>query len=150
MGLFQWFSDSWFILLQSCGIIGGLTFTVVTLRDDIKARRVSNLIAITQHHREIWAQLYARPELSRVLDAAVDLDSHPITEEEKLFVGLLILHLNSSYQAMKSGTLIKPEGVRRDMQLFFALPIPHAIWVEVRLMQDEGFVEFVETALSEL
>jgi hypothetical protein len=123
-----WLSQNWFALLQSAGIIGSLLFTGITLRDDVRSRRVGNLIAITGQHREIWGYLYSRPELTRVLDATTDLKRVPISEEEELFVTLLILHLNSSYQAMKSGMLVKPEGLHRDIRTFFSLPIPRLVW----------------------
>jgi hypothetical protein len=145
MDFFHWAADSWFVLLQSGSIVAGLVFTAVALRDDTRARRVGNLIAITQHHREIWTHLYSRPNLSRVLDSNVDLEKNPVTDEEELFVNLLILHLNSSYQAMKYGNFIKPEGLHQDIRLFFSLPIPSAVWEATKIFQDKDFVEFVET-----
>ena len=145
MVFLQWLSQNWFTLLQSAGIIGSLLFTGITLRDDLRSRRIENLIAITEGHREIWAYLYSRPELSRVLDTTVDLRRVPVTDEEELFVNLLILHLSSAYQAMKSGMFVKPEGLRRDIESFFALPIPRLVWSKAKIFQDEEFVSFMET-----
>lgn len=144
MGFLQWISNNWFVLLQSAGISGGLLLTTVSLRDDVKARRVTNLIYMTQHHREIWSQLYTRPELSRVLDPSVNVKLNPVTKEEELFISLLILHLNSSFQAMKVDVLVKPEGLRRDVHMFFSLPVPKAVWETAKTFQDEDFVRFVE------
>lgn len=145
MALLQWLEQNWFSVFESAGIIGGLLFTAVTLHADAQARRIGNLIALTQHHQDIWTHLYTRPDLARVLDKTVNLQSAPITDEEELFINLLILHLNSAYQAMQTGMYLKPEGLRRDIQIFFSLPIPQAVWDATKLFQDEAFVRFVET-----
>lgn len=145
MGFLQWLEQNWFSLFESAGIIGGLLFTAVTLRTDARARRIGNLIAITQHHREIWTHLYTRSELARVLDNAVNLKSAPATNEEELFVNLLILHLNSAYHAMQNGMFVKPEGLQRDIQMLFALPIPRSVWEQAKSFQDADFVNYVES-----
>jgi hypothetical protein len=148
MEVFVWFQDNSFDLLQCVGIIGGLLFTAASFRANGKARRVANLIAITHHHREIWTQLYKQPELSRVVKPTVDLRREPVTEGEELFVDLLILHLSSSYHAMREGVFVKPQGLRKDIRWFFALPIPRAVWRKSRVLQDEDFVKFIESNLD--
>ena len=148
MGLLQWVAQNWFALFESAGITGGLLFTAVTLRADAQARRIGNLIAITQHHEEIWTHLFTHPELARVLDKAVNLKSAPVTNEEELFVNLLIMHLNSAYHAMQTGMFMKPEGLQRDIQMFFSLPIPFSVWEQSKAFQDADFVKFVEANLS--
>ena len=145
MGLIQWLEQNWFSSIQITGILGGLLFAAVNFRTDAQARRVSNLIAITQHQREIWTHLYTRPELARVLAKAVNLKSAPVTDAEELFVNFLILHLNTAYHAMQTGMFMKPEGLQRDIQMFFSLPIPQAVWETTKPFQDEDFVRFVET-----
>ena len=145
MGLIQWLEQNWFSSIQITGILGGLLFTAVNFRTDAQARRVSNLIALTQHQREIWTHLYTRPELARVLAKAVNLKSEPVTDAEELFVNFLILHLNTAYHAMQTGMFMKPEGLQRDIQMFFSLPIPQAVWETTKTFQDEDFVRFVET-----
>ena len=144
MGILHWVSDNWFTLLQSVGIIGGLLFTGVSLRLDAKTRRIGNLIRVTDAHRQIWSELYRRPELARVSDATVDLVRKPITPTEELFIGLLILHLNSSYHAMKDGVFIAPAGLRKDIQRFFARPMAKIVWEKMKPFQDNDFVRFVE------
>jgi hypothetical protein len=52
----------------------------------------------------------------------------------------------SVYHAIRDGTLIKPEGLRKDIQSFFALPIPRAVWERVKPLQDREFVKFVEAS----
>ena len=96
MGVWNWLSSNWFVLLQSLGIIGGLIFTGVSLWIDARVRRVSNLISLTNQHRDIWTEVYRRPALARVLDPHADTDLAPVTAEEEIFVTLLILHSGQS------------------------------------------------------
>jgi hypothetical protein len=149
MGALYWFGDNWFTLLQSIGIIAGLFFTAHALREDSKERRVSNLMEITKNHREIWTELYSRPELSRVLEANADLKHAPITRQEDVFVRLLILHLNSVYHAWKDGVLSNLEGLPKDIQWFFSLPLPQKIWEKIKPLQDATFVRYVESCIAE-
>src|SRR5262245_45146067 len=103
--------QNWFIFLNCASIVAGLLFTAFSLRSEAKARRITNLLIVKQNHREIWTEIYRRPELARVLDATPDLKRRPINREEDLFVTLLVLHLSSAYHAMRSGVFIKQEGV---------------------------------------
>lgn len=149
MGVLGWLQENWFTFLQSAGIVGGFIFTAASLRSESRAKRVRNLLTVTQQHREIWSQLYQRPELSRVLDPRANVEERPITDTESLFVRLLILHLSSSYHAMKDGVFIRPEGVRRDIGWFFALPVPREVWKIWRAFQDREFVAYVDGCLAE-
>src|SRR6266404_2912133 len=124
MSRFSWLADNWFTILQSLGIIGSLLFTGISLRISSKARRVSNLLEITAHHREIWTALYDDPQLSRVLDPSADLKKQPITRKEELLVKFLVLHFASAFRAMKNRMVSEPKGLRADVRTFFALPIP--------------------------
>lgn len=145
MGMWRWVAENWFTLLQTAGIVGSLLFTAFTIRADSKARRIDNLISITGSHREIWRELYVRPELARVLDASADLIGRPISADERIFVLLVILHLCAAYRAIEAGVLKSPEGMQQDVRSFFSLPIPAEIWKRNRDLQDHDFVEFVET-----
>jgi len=80
----------------------------------------------------------------RVLDKTADLKSTPVTDWEELFVNLLILHLNSAYHAMQAKMFVKQEGLQRDIQMFFSLPIPRSVWESAKSFQDADFVKFVE------
>ena len=149
MGVLLWFGTNWFDILQSIGIVAGLLFTGAALRLDEKTRRITNLIEITKEHREIWSELYSRPELARISEASVNLTQTTITPEEELFVSLLILHLNSAYHAMKAGVYMKPDGLREDVQKFFSRPIARAVWEKTKALQDADLVRFVEACLSQ-
>lgn len=143
-GVGGWVAENWFNLLSAVGIVGGLLLTTISLRSETKTRRIANLLKLTEHHREIWSKLIERPSLARVLDPDVNLLTNPITLAEQSYVNMLIQHLSSAFQAMNSGLTIKPEGLRRDVQWFFSLPIPQAIWSQMKPLQNDEFVEFVD------
>ncbi len=142
--MLDWIGHNWFDLLSSIGIIGSLCFTGVSLHSETKTRRIQNLLSVIQNHRELWTDFYHHSELSRVLDPSADLIAKPITREEERFVKLVIQHVNGVFQAMKNGLIINPEGMRRDVGSFFSLPIPRAVWEQVRTLQNADFVRFVE------
>jgi hypothetical protein len=148
MEVWLWITHNWFDLLSSAGIVGGLLFTGHSMRSETKTRRISNLLTLTQNHREIWTEFYRRPQLARVLDAAADLDHAPVTLDEQIFVTLVIQHLHAVHQSIRNGLVMKPEGVRRDVWSFFSLPIPKAVWEQARLLQDASFVAFVDSCLN--
>ncbi len=143
-----WIAENWFNILSAVGIVGSLLFTAISLRSETKTRQVGNLLILTKNYRELWAELFDRPALRRVLDASVDLLSEPITLDESFYINMLIQHLGSAFQAMRSGLTIKPEGLKQDVREFFSLPIPHAIWEKIKVLQNDEFVDFVETCLE--
>lgn len=145
MAFSDWLAENWYSTLEGTGIIGSLIFAAVSFRADTKARRIGNLITLTEQQRDIWRELLHRPELSRVLDAKPDLGAKPITQEEELFVGFLILHLNSAYQAIGNGMFASPEGLKADVMEFFSCPIPKAIWEKEKIFQNKKFIAFVES-----
>ena len=143
----SWLSENWFEVIQTAGVVGGLLFTAYTVRKDERARRITNLIALGDQYGRIWQEFYARPMLSRVLRGDVDLTKETISDDEHLFVKMLILHLDAVRQTTKAGVFVKMHGVRKDVQEFFSYPIPKAIWEKIKPFQDEDFVLFVDDCL---
>src|SRR5271156_766351 len=141
----EWLSQNWFNLFSSAGIIGGLWFTAFSLRSETKTRRIANLLTITANHRELWKECLNNPKLWRVRDAAADTVKHPVTDEERLFVIMVILHISSAYYAMKDGLVIKLEGLRGDVAQILARPVPKAVWEKIKEFQNDDFVAFVES-----
>lgn len=144
MEFLNWFQDNWFTFLQSLGIVAGLFFTGMALLIDTKVRKVGNRFEATKQHRDIWTLLYSSKELNRILDAKADIQVDGVTNEEKLFVNLLILHLESNYLAAKAGMFTLPAELRTDIKAFFSCPIPRAVWEAMRPFQDAEFAKFVE------
>jgi hypothetical protein len=77
----------------------------------------------------------------------VDLNEHPVSEEEWVFVKTLLLHLDTVHRAIKAGMFIKISGLETDIRFFVSLPIPKAVWERIKPFQDDDFVTFVDGCL---
>jgi hypothetical protein len=144
MGIGEWILQNWFNLFSAIGIIAGLWFTAFSLRSETKTRRVANLLTITANHREIWKEFLNNPKLARVRDAAADTVKQSVTDAERVFVNLVIQHINSVYYTMNDQLVVKYEGLRRDIAQFFSLPIPQAVWERMKVFQNDALVRFIE------
>ena len=120
-------------------------FAAYTFHKDEKATRISNLIAIKQEYSDVWQVMFDHPELSRVLEKDVNLDKQPVTTQEWLFVKMLVLHLDTVRRAKNIGMFVKLQGLKVDVQEFFALPIPKAVWKNVKKFHNDDFTAFVES-----
>jgi hypothetical protein len=143
-----WLADNWFLGLQTVAIVASLIYPQITLRRDDRSRRIGNQFQLTAHYRELWAQTYTFPNLRRIRSANLDLVREPVTDDEVLFVNQLVQHLASAHYAIKNGGLDAPQGLGRDIQTFFANPIPRAVWKDIRHFQDDDFVSFVESHMT--
>ena len=148
MGFNEWIGQNWLPLIQTGALAGGLLFTGIAVLLDARARRVGNLIQLTQQHRDLWERLYMQPELTRILAPAADPSKQPVTAQEETFVIFLILHLSNTYYAMRAGFFQKLRGLRKDVERFLSLPIPRAVWEKVKDLQEESFVQFVEESFA--
>ena len=147
MGIAEWWGINWLQLLQSVGIVAGLLFTAYNMRADSRERKVQSVFTLTAAHRDIWSKVYEHPNLARVLRPEAESKIISISNEEELFVHMLILHLSASYLARKLGMYLQEEGLRLDIKEFFSLPIPNAVWAKSKQFQDKDFVEFVESCM---
>jgi hypothetical protein len=144
----RWLAENWFDLFSSAGIIGGLWFTAVSLHSETKTRRIANLLTITANYREIWKEFFRSPELARVIEPSVNVTKKPVTPAEEFFVNMVISHTSSVYEALKDELVTKQEGLRRDVGLFFSLPVPKAVWTKTKLLQNQDFAAFIESSLK--
>lgn len=135
--------------LQTIGIIGGLVFTAISIRQATNARKASDLLTLTEQHRELWNQVYSCPGLDRIFAESVDLVGSPVTVAEAWFMNEVIVHFHTGWQITSKGSLLALDAVRADVRNFFSLPIPHAVWKRTKDARDPKFVEFVEDCLCE-
>ncbi|MFN0126910.1 MAG: hypothetical protein ACKV19_09545 [Verrucomicrobiales bacterium] len=147
-GTIGWLAENGYTFLSAVGIIAGLVFTAASFRADTRSRRLSNLVKLTEQHRDIWEELQRKPHLGRIKESNVDLYTKPVTVEEAQFVTLLILHLHCWYRAILEGEVRSPEGLARDVQSFFNRPIAAYVWEKHRAFHDQDFVEFVERLIN--
>lgn len=136
--------DNWFELLQSFFIVGGFLLARHSSKEEAKERRIANRHTLTKQHREIWMLRFAHPELGRIDDPAPDLNTQPITAQEKLFVRFLVLHLAGCYRTAKADLFTLPDEITADISNFFSRPIPRAVWEQIQRFQNADFVRFVE------
>jgi hypothetical protein len=144
MPIANWMNHNWVPLLQTGAVAAGLLLVGIGLLLEARARRVGNLIQLTQQHRDLWERMYSQKELARILNPTADLAKKTVTASEEMFVVFIILHLSNTYYAIRSGFFRKPHGLRKDIQRFFSLPIPRAVWDKVKTLQDAPFLAFVE------
>jgi hypothetical protein len=144
----EWISQNWFDLLNAVLGFGGLWFAAFSIYQDAKARRISNLLAMTANHRELWKECFHNPELARVIDPAADVAKEPVKSAEEIFMSMAISHTSSTYEALKDELVTKQEGLRQDVRSFFSLPVPKAVWQRTKLLQNHDFVTFIESSLK--
>lgn len=142
-----WISGHWFDIFQTTGIVASFLVAAYTTWKDERARKIGNSIAINQQYRETWKELFRHPRLARVFAENTDVEKEPVSVEEETFVKMLISHLSTVYRAWKQGEFVKLEGSQKDVQGFFTLPIPKAVWEKFKPLQDEKFAAFVEDCL---
>jgi hypothetical protein len=144
-----WLKDNWFTLLQSIGIVSGLIFTGLASRRETKARTVTDLLALTAQHRELWSELHRRPDLFRLIKKDVDLVAEPISAAEHEYLNTVFVHFHTGWLLSRQGVLATEEALAADVKDFFALPIPRHVWNETKHTRDTGFRNFVEQSLAE-
>ena len=132
------------------GVLGALLFNAYSLRRNTKVLQINNLFQITQFHRNIWSLTLEHPSLSRVLDKDIDNSKLIVTPEESLFISFLIMHLNLGFQASKVHAITAIEGTEKDIEIFFSLPIPRKVWVDIKKLQNKDFVTYVEKHMHPL
>lgn len=138
---------NWFDLLQTVFIVVGFIFSYIALRNDIRASRFGHLLQLTQSYREIWAKTYDQPELARIKKTGIDLENNPITEVERRMVKEIILHIYVVYEAIENNQLDKSE-IAKDITDCLQLPIPNAVWQEVKTYHNKRFVSYIDELLE--
>ncbi len=144
----SWIGSHTFDLISALGIIAGLAFTTASFREDVRSRRLSNLVTLTQQHRDIWEESQSNPNLARVRDPNADLYTKPVTPDETQFVMLLMFHLYCWYRAIREGEVSVLEGLEEDIQTFFSRPISRYVWNERKGFFDADFRNFLSDILD--
>lgn len=150
-----WLSENWFDALTVLTGLSGLWFAGFAIHRDAqargeeaKARKFSNQIAVTSSHREVWKEFFHSPELKRVIESAADVSRQPVTPEEEFFVQLVISNTGLMYEALKGELVTEQEGFRRDIQSFFSLPVPRAVWSATKRLQNQDFAAYIDASLK--
>jgi hypothetical protein len=140
----NWLGENWLDVIQTLGVL----FAAIEIRNNTKARRLSNLISTTSSHRALWQKAIDNPKLKTVYSPNRDLAAKPLSFEEEAHIILHILHAKVVYEALHQGMRVSKEGVAEDLQQFFSLPAVSSVWSKVKRFHDPEFVRFVSSTLS--
>jgi hypothetical protein len=143
----SWVEVNWFNLIQTVGIMASLLLTAAAMVREAKAKEVENLLAITDHHRELWTGAYQRPELERVFQTNADVVKTPIKVAEEEFLNLVLVQYQMTWCIAKAGGIVTLKELATDMREFFSLPLPLAVWEKTKGDRNPQFVRFVEKSL---
>lgn len=113
--------------LEPVGIIAGLFFSGVALRNDTRARRIENHIKISEGYREIWSAQMADPKLDRILLSGIDLTAYPIAPAEDRLVRFIFQNVLLAFEARQAGQLSDIGNLEKDVAEFVSKPIPKAV-----------------------
>lgn len=139
-----WLAQHWFEAVQTGGILAGLIFTAISLRDTRQSQQITNLFTLTQYQRELYGGLSHRPELARIFHDNPDLQNLPVTEDERLFLTMVVLHVSLTLTATRMNAIVPIEGLERDLAEMFSKPIPRAVWKKVRSVQNRDVRELLD------
>src|SRR5215213_5918493 len=122
--VFNWLGENWLNLLQTLGVL----FAAVEIRNNTKARRLSNLISTTGAHRSLWQSAIQDSKLKSIYSSSRNLSRNPLNFEEEVHINLHILHAKVAFEALDDGMRISRRGVAADIHQFFTLPAISGVW----------------------
>ena len=146
--IITWLGNHGLDLLQSFGIIVGLSYTALSFRHNSNVTRLSCRQQIMLSHREIWDRYADNMELRRMLDPSVNIQTDPITHIERRFATNLIQHVGFLYSANKYGMIEIENSSIRDIRETFNLPIMKSVWVNIREYQDSDYAQYMDAILK--
>ncbi len=83
-----------------------------------------------------------------MLDPNISVKWEDITEEERRFANIVILHIQASFINIQSNTTIETDGFDYDIRTTISLPIFNAVWEHNKICYYAKFVKFVEEILN--
>jgi hypothetical protein len=134
-------------MLAPVGIIAGLFFSGISLRDSNRTRKLENQIRLADGYRDIWTALLKDEKLNRIRQSSVDLAKAPITPSEDRLVRFIFQNIFLAFEARRSGQLGEIGDLEKDVENFLTYTIPRAVWKEIARFQPEAFRRFVEKRL---
>lgn len=143
--IFEYIKPNFIDIIQTIAIVATLYFTGRQFKKDMEDRRCTNVYNAVQSHRELWFKQSDDRRLSRIFKTNIDLKKHPVTEYEKTFVTMVILHMYAFYETYKFGTYPMEDGDKKDIKNFLSYPISNDVWNIVKIYQSKDFVEFIES-----
>jgi hypothetical protein len=146
--LSSWVDGNWFNVIQTVGIVGSLWLTMAAANRDAKAKEIENLLSLSEQHRELWKEIPQRIDLARIFQRDGDVLLTPPTVAETEFLNLVFVHFQTGWRVAKAGGITTLKEMQADIQDFFALPLPRAVWEKTRAARNKYFAAFVDKALQ--
>lgn len=146
-GVAGWLETNWFNLVQTVALLLGLIFTGLGFARDSRSRRLSNLLALKEEHRELWSTIHDKPELARVLEPELDLVGSPMTNQEEVFLRQMIVHFAVAWELARDGMPLDMAAFQHDAREVFSLPLPKLAWERAFKAQDPRFANFITEAV---
>jgi hypothetical protein len=140
MGLLHWLQENWFDLLQTAAIVASF----VAMSRDKRKEKVQNRLYFTARHGELSRREVTDARLSRINQPVLDLKAVPITTYEENHIREKFHNFAATFYAEKNGVYTQPAALPEDIGAYFALPIPRAVWGNLKTFLDPDFVTFVE------
>ena len=137
----------WMQLLESLGIVGGLLFSGMALRSDVRSRKIDNHIKLAEGYRSIWSLVFADSSLDRIRRKDVDLNLFPITPSEDRIARFVLQNVLLAFEARRAGQLGDIGNLEADISAFLSNPIPRQVWGEIERFQPKPFRDFVNGLL---
>jgi hypothetical protein len=146
MEVTQWFNQHWFDLVQTIITVASFLLAAYAAWRVERAQHVSNVIAITDQHRNLLND--ARSNAPRIFEERPDVGTTPVSIAEELAVINFVAHLSTVFRAIDYGEFVRLDGMELDVGEFFALPIPKEVWNKLKPFQERSFAAFVENCLG--
>ena len=141
-------ADTYLSLITNLGVVIGIIFIVIEINQNTNAIYASTTQALEQSVSEVMAPWTSSIDNAVLMNRA-GREYESLTEEEKIFVGLLIrrlyLHMDSYYWAHRSGVLPTELWEREQAVLRYWVSSPggRIVW-DSGLGYSEPFESFVE------
>ena len=113
-----------------------------------RALEVDTQIRIVASHRDLWSQAISEPTLAQLGRPAESLFLRPVSDEEHLFVLLVINHLHSVVMAQDLGVLPRVWGIERDVAFLFSIAVVREVWRQRRHGFEPSFRDFVDRCVK--
>jgi hypothetical protein len=123
----------------------GLFLNAYATMRTMSSRKLLNYQELIKSHRDLWKLTLDSPKTyERLFQSNPDLEKEPISDAERRFVNLLLLHMTTAFAFSKRNDIVRIEQFRDDVDDVLAFPIPRLLWLQTRHYFNRDFVKFVD------
>jgi hypothetical protein len=143
--------NSWLTAIANIGVLVGVVFVVLEIRQNTDAIQASTTVSLEQNIASLIANWASSVEHAALFRKGA-FSEEELSSDERIWVDLLLrqlfLHMDSFYWAHRSGVLPNElwEREERVMRVYVNSPGGHRVWSNSPPVS-EPFVEYVESQL---